>query len=154
VTCIPVETNHIPVRTRSPTGTYSDHLNQVVIITTASLAFDELCTADPRHFCYRLLISELANVMAETCFHIAWFVKAKFHQLIDPCLRARSSVSIDLMIVSNFGTSSGPKIFRGEDQTSLANIVTNVGCGMRRTRPETFGNWRPKNGESGVQRRS
>jgi len=62
-------------------------VNLVVIVTIASLAFDDVCAAVTRHFCYGLLISELANVIAETCFHIARLVEAKLHQLVDSCLR-------------------------------------------------------------------
>jgi hypothetical protein len=62
-------------------------VNLVVIVTIASLAFDDGCAAVTRHFCYGLLISELADVMAKTRFHIARLVEAKLHQLVDSCLR-------------------------------------------------------------------
>src|SRR5713226_5653511 len=44
-------------------------------------AFHQWCS-------YRLpyLCSELTNVVTETIFRIAWFVKASLHQLLDSCL--------------------------------------------------------------------
>ena len=57
----------------------------VVIVMIVSL-FNDVCDGNAQ-LLLRLLISELANVMAEPCLHIARLVETKLHQLLDSCLR-------------------------------------------------------------------
>jgi len=57
--------------------------------------------------------------MTETCFHIAWFVKAKFHQLIDPRLRGRT-----LYEVMNALHSGAISASEGRLATSTSRLVS------------------------------
>ena len=53
----------------------------------ASLALDEVPSAASSTFVKGLLISELTNVIAETCLNIARLVETKLHRFVDSCLR-------------------------------------------------------------------